>query len=361
MEQCFWFLQCWWRFPALQEEFLIQRQVLTKTIAHPGRSPRSAAEFEGLLEDSFCPVGCGLKIGPAPLWCLVLSLVRDNLLGTKMYLWRHLKNRSSAGLPKRTLSSNVWLMSPKIQDWIRWSFWQFCLHQQSNCLLRLSSPLDNFSILTLVVIPSLRWFFSPNGGWLPKRYVIPYVTAPKWITHLRPFMARHNFRITLSHPWEITLQSENDRFLLEIFSGGKISDFKLFHINCCCQYFQVMTLAGNATADGNSLCPETLECKRFRDRKSPLAFLTKSGRTYKTTESRLEVCAPQPSTTQNSMIPTLNGLQTKHREMDIKAPSWLSIDPNSHLQPKNCGDWKVQSERYIPRYPPIDSQQSFHQ
>jgi hypothetical protein len=99
-----------------------------------------------------------------------------------------------------------------------------------------------------------------------------------------------------------------------------------------------MTLAGNATADGNSLCPETLECKRFGDRKSPLAFLTKSGRTYKTTESRLEVCAPQPSTTQNSMIPTLNGLQTKPREMDIKAPSWLSIDPNSHLQPKNCGD-----------------------
>ena len=28
---------------------------------------------------------------------------------------------------------------------------------------------------------------------------IPFVT-PTWITHLWPFMARHHFRITLSHP-----------------------------------------------------------------------------------------------------------------------------------------------------------------
>ena len=100
---------------------------------------------------------------------------------------------------------------------------------------------------------------------------ISYVT-PTWITNLRSFMEQHNLRIRLKDPWKLTLQCENDQFIMEMFTVKKISSFKLFHLNCCRMYLNVLTLADITTADGLSIRQDIVECRLPRDRKSPLVW-----------------------------------------------------------------------------------------
>ena len=63
---------------------------------------------------------------------------------------------------------------------------------------------------------------------------IPYLT-PTWITNIWQFilLSQHDLWLEISNAWTQAPQSQHDRALMEIFSESSISNFKLFHLNCC--------------------------------------------------------------------------------------------------------------------------------
>ena len=64
----------------------------------------------------------------------------------------------------------------------------------------------------------------------------------------------------------------HDRVLMETFSESNISNFKVFHLNCCRIFPQIATVADIDTADWLRLRPEIFKCKKLKDRKSTLLW-----------------------------------------------------------------------------------------
>ena len=85
-------------------------------------------------------------------------------------------------------------------------------------------------------------------------------------------MAQHNLRLEITDKWTLKPHCNHDRSLMKVSSESNISDFKLFHINCCRIYLQVLSVADISTADGTNIREEILSCMRIKDRKSPLVW-----------------------------------------------------------------------------------------
>ena len=85
-------------------------------------------------------------------------------------------------------------------------------------------------------------------------------------------MAQHNLRLEITDKWTLKPHCNHDRSLMKVSSESNISDFKLFHINCCRIYLQVISVADISTADGTNIREEILSCMRIKDRKSPLVW-----------------------------------------------------------------------------------------
>ena len=119
----------------LQEEGVIQRQVLMKKIAHPGRSPKSAADFEGLktLFDQ-------LRLQDRACTTRMLSVELKRQPGNENVSLKALEKRIKRWLARKDIvirrvtrvAQNTRL--DQEQDNSRFCF----LRQQSNCCVRIS-------------------------------------------------------------------------------------------------------------------------------------------------------------------------------------------------------------------------------
>ena len=185
-------------------------------------------------------------------------------------------------------------------SWIWWIWWIWCLNRAYGGVLLISGTIfmrKTHSISTKMIRISKRASQLESGRlkdiMMHPCIKIPYLT-PTWITNIWQFilLSQHDLWLEISNAWTQAPQSQHDRALMEIFSESSISNFKLFHLNCCRIFLNCHSCWYSHCGPRVALMTRKFQRQEIKGQKIS-ASLAKPTWTYRPAKSRLEISSNQ--------------------------------------------------------------------